>query len=173
MFRNAPFRKTDSIHRRKLVSQSSITHEVPEANPSSCNNKKFILGCPICPSIPAQDFVHCELPRRKTQQILVLCPNRELDNLLSWLLIAASAYERDKQGIVKASKLPEDQIVKVSLISSIHKPAYFLAVDHGKRCVILCVSFQSRAHHCRWQSRNWFSELWRSVYLLFYGASNF
>ena len=64
----------------------------------------------------------------------------ELETLLSWLWIANAAYERDKQGVSKTSTLPEDQIVKVSLISSVHKPAYYLAVDHSKRCVILCVS---------------------------------
>ncbi|GAQ82526.1 hypothetical protein KFL_001140140 [Klebsormidium nitens] len=63
----------------------------------------------------------------------------ELETLLSWLYIANAAYERDKQGVSKISTLSEEQIVKVSLISSVHKPAYYLAVDHSKRCVILCV----------------------------------
>lgn len=62
---------------------------------------------------------------------------------MSWLWVANAAYERDKQGVSKTSTLPEEQIVKVSLVSNVHKPAYYLAVDHSKRCVILCVSNSS------------------------------
>eukprot|EP00249_Psilotum_nudum_P003658 c17117_g1_i1 orf=177-1667(-) len=64
---------------------------------------------------------------------------QELEEMLHWLRWAKAAYEKDRSSVIEFLQLQETQLKKYSGTAAVLRPAYFIAVDDAKSCVVISI----------------------------------
>jgi sn1-specific diacylglycerol lipase len=70
----------------------------------------------------------------------VVCRDRaELKEMLDWLRWATAAYEKDRHTLVTSMQLRDRDVARMVVESAFNKPAYFIAVYHAKKYVVVSI----------------------------------
>ncbi|KAJ7539679.1 hypothetical protein O6H91_11G105200 [Diphasiastrum complanatum] len=63
----------------------------------------------------------------------------ELQEISHWLQWVLAAYSKDTQSLADSLKLKKHQIIRHVPTSAILKPAFYIAVDNIRKCVVMCI----------------------------------